>query len=83
MKIRHAGLIAVLAMCLSEGLLGQSAQQIHLDAIENLELGNLKADIVGYLGRACASRTLERKIPDTAKVWRSCGERRSGTARLK
>jgi len=52
-NLRHARLIAVLAMCLSRGLLGQSAEQIHLDAIENLELGNLKADIVTYLGRAC------------------------------
>ncbi|HKE29077.1 MAG TPA: hypothetical protein VKB88_42295 [Bryobacteraceae bacterium] len=44
--------MAVLAMCLSGKLPGQSSQEIRLDAIEKLDLHHLQTDIVTYLGRA-------------------------------
>jgi hypothetical protein len=50
--LRNVSSLAVLAICLSGTLLGQSSQEIHLDAVEKLELYDLKADIVTYLGRA-------------------------------
>jgi hypothetical protein len=53
MNLGHMGPIAALAVCLSGRLLGQSRQQIRLGIIENLQVGNLQADIVSYLGRAC------------------------------
>jgi hypothetical protein len=52
MNRRRVSSIAILAVCLSGRLLGQSPQDIRLDAIEKLELHNLKANVVSYLGRA-------------------------------
>jgi hypothetical protein len=45
--------IAVLAVCLSAKLLSEATQQIRLDATKDLDLGNLKAEVVRYRGRAC------------------------------
>lgn len=52
MNLRHVSSIAILAVCFSIRLFGQSPQDIRLDAIEKLELHSLKADVVSYLGRA-------------------------------
>src|SRR5580704_12747248 len=41
-----------LAVCFCARLLNQEPQEVRLDTIEKLELQNLKADIVSYLGRA-------------------------------
>jgi hypothetical protein len=70
-------------MCLSRGLLGQSAEQIHLDAIENLELGNLKADIVSYLGRACVRiENTGAPASPTTLAWNARDGRVGGGAKL-
>jgi len=50
-NLRHVISIAILPVCFSESLLGQSPQDFRLDAVEDLELHNLKADVVSYLGR--------------------------------
>jgi hypothetical protein len=47
MNFRPVSSIAILALCLSEGLLGQPSQDFCLDAVEKLELHNLKAEVVG------------------------------------
>src|SRR5271154_5438656 len=52
MNLRQTNSIALLAVCLSGKLLGQSLEEIRLDAIEKLELHHLKADIATYQGRA-------------------------------
>lgn len=52
MKLAQVSAISVLAACLSARLVSQAPKEVRLDAIEKLELGNLKADIVSYLGRA-------------------------------
>jgi hypothetical protein len=65
MNLRGVSSIAILALCLSEKLLGHSPQDIRLDAIEKLELHNLKADVVSYLGRA-AVRIANTEAQDSA-----------------
>ena len=52
MKLGTLSVISVLAVCLSARLLAQAPKEVRLDAIEKLELGNLKANIVSYRGRA-------------------------------
>lgn len=51
MNLRHVISIAILAVCFSETPLGQSPLDFRLDAVEELELHNLKADVVSYLAR--------------------------------
>jgi hypothetical protein len=51
MKLGQLSAISVLAACLSARLVSQAPKEVRLDAIEKLELGNLKANIVSYLGR--------------------------------
>jgi hypothetical protein len=51
MVFRNASLIAVIAVCLSGQAVSQSPQEIRLNAIDNLELRNVKADFVTYRGR--------------------------------
>ena len=53
MNLRDVSSIAVLAVCLSGGLPGQSSQKIRLDSIEKLELHHLIAENVTY--RGCAA----------------------------
>lgn len=52
MKLGHLIAISALAACPSARLVSQAPREVRLDAIEKLELGNLKANIVSYLGRA-------------------------------
>jgi hypothetical protein len=42
--------MTVLAACLLGRLRGQSTQKISLDSLENLDLRNLKAEVVTYRG---------------------------------
>jgi hypothetical protein len=50
-NLRHVISVAIFGVCFSASLLGQSPQDFRLDAVEELELHNLKADVVSYLGR--------------------------------
>jgi hypothetical protein len=51
MVLRDSSLIALIAVCLSGPAISQSSQEIRLNAIDNLELRNVKADFVTYRGR--------------------------------
>jgi len=64
MLLRDAGLIALLAACLSGQAIGQSSQEIRLNAVDNLELRNVKADISTYHGRQ-AVRITDVAPPDS------------------
>ncbi|HEY2467788.1 MAG TPA: hypothetical protein VGI45_08090 [Terracidiphilus sp.] len=52
MNLGQLSAIWVLAACLSTKVVSQAPSEVRLDAIEKLELGNLKANTVNYLGRA-------------------------------
>lgn len=68
MTLGQVSAISVLAACLSATLVSQAPKEVHLDAIEKLELGNLKADLVSYLGRAAV------RIVNTAAQGSGYGE---------
>jgi hypothetical protein len=56
-NIREASPFAVRAVCLSGQLFSQSSQEIGLDAIDKLELQNVKAESVNYRGRTAVCMT--------------------------
>jgi hypothetical protein len=64
MLLRDAGLIALLAACLSGQAIGQSSQEIRLNTVDNLELRNVKAEIATYRGRQ-AVRITDGAPPDS------------------
>jgi len=64
MVLKDASLIAFLAVCLSGQAISQSPQEIRLNSVENLELRDVKADLVTYRGRQ-AVRITDIAPPDT------------------
>ena len=52
MLLRNATLIALLASCFSGQLYGQSSHEVSLNAVDKLDLLNVKADLVTYRGVA-------------------------------
>ena len=52
MNLGQVSAISVLAACLSARLVSQAPREVRLDTTQKLDLGNLKANIVSYLGRA-------------------------------
>ncbi|MGA2537228.1 MAG: hypothetical protein ABSF53_14520 [Terracidiphilus sp.] len=65
MNLRHLTAVAVLAVCVSGALPGQTSREVRLDSLERLDVpGNLKADIVDYRGRK-AMRLANTRLPDS------------------
>jgi hypothetical protein len=52
MNLTNVSAMALLTASLTGRMLGQTPQEVRLDTIEKLELGNLKANIVTHLGHA-------------------------------
>jgi len=50
LNLKQVSAITVLAACLPGRFRGQSTQEISLDSLENLDLRNLKAEVVTYRG---------------------------------
>jgi len=64
MLLRHASLVAFFAACLWGQAFGQSTQKVPLNSPDNLELRNVKADLVTYHGRP-AVRITDIASPDS------------------
>lgn len=64
MAFKDASFITFLAVCLTGHAISQSPQEIRLNAIDNLELRNVKADFLTYRDRA-AVRITDIAPPDT------------------
>lgn len=64
MVLTDVGLVALLATCLSGQTIGQPPQEIPLNAVGNLDLRNVKADVVTYRGRP-AVRVADIAPPET------------------
>jgi hypothetical protein len=69
MKLRRVSTLAVLLLCFTKQLFGQSSQETELRTPERLELHNVKAEPVTYLGRT-AMRVTDAGAPDLGDVGR-------------
>jgi len=63
MALKHVSLIAFLTVCICGHAFSQSTQEIQLNAVDNLELRNVKAESVTYRGRS-AVRIMDIAPPD-------------------